>query len=37
VHAAFPRPGLYRLCGQFRTADGTVITTEFTVRAADRP
>ena len=33
VHAAFPRPGLYRLWGQFRTADGTVMTTEFTVRA----
>jgi Cu+-exporting ATPase len=36
VHAAFPRPGLYRLWGQFRTADGTVITTTFTVRAADQ-
>ena len=33
VHAAFPRPGLYRLWGQFRIADGTVVTTEFTVRA----
>jgi Cu+-exporting ATPase len=35
VHAEFPRPGLYRLWGQFRTADGTVVTTAFTVRAAD--
>jgi Cu+-exporting ATPase len=34
VHAAFPRPGLYRLWGQFRTADGDVITTTFTVRAS---
>jgi Cu+-exporting ATPase len=33
VHADFPREGLYRLWGQFRTADGHVITTEFTVRA----
>jgi Cu+-exporting ATPase len=35
VHAAFPRPGLYRLWGQFRTADGQVMTTEFTVDATD--
>jgi Cu+-exporting ATPase len=35
VHAAFPRDGLYRLWGQFRTADGTVITTTFTVEARD--
>jgi Cu+-exporting ATPase len=35
VHAAFPRPGLYRLWGQFRAADGTVITTRFTVLASD--
>jgi Cu+-exporting ATPase len=35
VHAAFPRPGLYRLWGQFRTADGSVMTTEFTVDATD--
>ena len=33
VHAAFPDAGLYRLWGQFRTADGTVITTIFTVDA----
>jgi Cu+-exporting ATPase len=37
VHAAFPRPGLYRLWGQFRFADGTVVTTQFTVLATDRP
>jgi Cu+-exporting ATPase len=37
VHAAFPRAGLYRLWGQFRTADGTVITTSFTIEAADSP
>jgi Cu+-exporting ATPase len=35
VHANFPRAGLYRLWGQFRTADGTVVTTTFTVRASD--
>src|SRR4051795_8756522 len=35
VHAAFPRPGLYRLWGQFRAADGTVITTQFTLLASD--
>ncbi len=35
VHAAFPRPGLYRIWGQFRTADGTVVTTQFTVPAVD--
>jgi Cu+-exporting ATPase len=34
VHAGFPRPGLYRLWGQFRLASGRVITTTFTVRAA---
>jgi Cu+-exporting ATPase len=34
VHVAFPRTGLYRLWGQFRTADGTVLTTAFTVRAS---
>ena len=33
VHAAFPNAGLYRLWGQFRTADGAVITTTFTVDA----
>ncbi|HYJ75713.1 MAG TPA: heavy metal translocating P-type ATPase, partial [Kineosporiaceae bacterium] len=35
VHAAFPRAGLYRVWGQFRTADGTVITTTFTVDARE--
>jgi Cu+-exporting ATPase len=35
VHAAFPRAGLYRLWGQFRAADGHVITTTFTVDAAE--
>ncbi|MEV1286156.1 heavy metal translocating P-type ATPase [Micromonospora sp. NPDC049679] len=35
LHADFPRPGLYRLWGQFRTADGRVITTTFTVKAGD--
>ncbi len=34
VHAAFPREGVYRLWGQFRKADGTVVTTTFTVRAS---
>jgi Cu+-exporting ATPase len=34
VHANFPRAGLYRLWGQFRTADGQVMTTQFTVRAS---
>jgi Cu+-exporting ATPase len=37
VHAAFPRTGLYRLWGQFRIADGTVITTVFTVDAGEGP
>ncbi len=32
VHADLPRPGLYRLWGQFRTAGGEVLTTTFTVR-----
>ncbi|GAA2340849.1 heavy metal translocating P-type ATPase [Dactylosporangium salmoneum] len=35
LHATFPRPGLYRMWGQFRTADGRVITTTFTVEARD--
>jgi Cu+-exporting ATPase len=34
VHAEFPTPGVYRLWGQFRTADGQVLTVPFTVRAA---
>ena len=29
-----PRSRLYRLWGQFRTADGTLLTTQFTVRAS---
>ncbi len=33
VHTDLPRPGLYRLWGQFRTADGHVITSTFTVQA----
>jgi P-type Cu+ transporter len=33
VHAEFDTPGLYRLWGQFRLADGTVITAPFTVEA----
>jgi len=35
LHADFPQPGLYRLWGQFRLADGRVITTRFTVDAQD--
>jgi len=34
VHAHFDRPGLYRLWGQFRLADGRVITAPFTVRTS---
>ncbi len=34
VHAAIPAAGRYRLWGQFRTGDGTVIATTFTVDAA---
>ncbi|GIH72535.1 heavy metal translocating P-type ATPase [Sphaerimonospora thailandensis] len=33
LHADFPRAGLYRLWGQFRTASGHVITAPFTVEA----
>jgi P-type Cu+ transporter len=33
VHAEFATPGLYRLWGQFRTADGAVLTVPFTVQA----
>ncbi|WP_055479757.1 heavy metal translocating P-type ATPase [Sphaerimonospora mesophila] len=33
LHADFPRAGLYRLWGQFRTPNGHVITTTFTVEA----
>jgi Cu+-exporting ATPase len=32
VHADLPRPGRYRLWGQFRDAAGVVRTTAFTVR-----
>jgi hypothetical protein len=35
LHADFPRPGLYRLWGQFRTTGGEVITTTFTLRPGD--
>jgi Cu+-exporting ATPase len=33
VHATFPAPGTYRLWGQFRLANGVVVTTPFTVQA----
>jgi Cu+-exporting ATPase len=33
LHVDLPSPGLYRLWGQFRTADGRVLTTVFTVVA----
>jgi P-type Cu+ transporter len=33
VHATFSTPGLYQLWGQFRLADGRVLTTPFTVNA----
>jgi Cu+-exporting ATPase len=32
-HHRFAAPGLYKLWGQFRTADGQVITADFVVRA----
>jgi P-type Cu+ transporter len=34
VHAEFATPGVYRLWGQFRLADGSVLTVPFTVRAS---
>jgi Cu+-exporting ATPase len=34
VHAEFETPGVYRLWGQFRLADGEVITVPFTVEAS---
>ena len=34
VHAEFDTPGVYRLWGQFRQADGDVITAPFTVEAS---
>ena len=33
VHADFPTAGSYRLWGQFRLAEGNVITVPFTVQA----
>ncbi|MBX6381871.1 MAG: copper-translocating P-type ATPase [Microbispora sp.] len=33
LHARFPRPGLYRMWGQFRDPRGRVLTTAFTVEA----
>ncbi|HSF97568.1 MAG TPA: heavy metal translocating P-type ATPase [Ornithinibacter sp.] len=33
VHAEFDSPGLYRMWGQFRLADGDVVTVPFTVQA----
>jgi P-type Cu+ transporter len=33
-HFSFPRPGRYQLWGQFRTADGGVLTVPFTIDAA---
>jgi Cu+-exporting ATPase len=33
-HVAFPTSGTYQLWGQFRLADGTVITVPFTVNAS---
>ncbi len=35
VHAELPRAGMYRLWGQFKDADGRVLTTTFTVQAQD--
>lgn len=34
VHAEFDTPGVYQLWGQFRLADGSVITVPFTVEAS---
>jgi Cu+-exporting ATPase len=34
VHAEFESPGLYRMWGQFRLADGDVVTVPFTVQAS---
>jgi len=34
VHAELPTAGTYRLWGQFRLADGRVITAPFTVTAS---
>ena len=32
VHHTFPSPGLYKLWGQFKNADGDVMTADFVVR-----
>ena len=32
-HHTFPRPGLYKVWGQFQTGDGRVVTADFVVRA----
>ena len=34
VHAEFDTPGVYQLWGQFRLADGDVVTVPFTVQAS---
>ena len=34
VHAEFASPGVYQLWGQFRLADGDVITVPFTLEAS---
>ena len=34
MHAEFDTPGAYQLWGQFRTADGDVLTVPFTVEAS---
>jgi Cu+-exporting ATPase len=34
VHPEFDTPGVYRLWGQFRLADGDVVTAPFTVEAS---
>jgi P-type Cu+ transporter len=34
VHAEFDTPGVYQLWGQFRTADGDVVTVPFTIEAS---
>jgi len=33
-HHRFAAPGLYKLWGQFQTADGQVLTVDFVVRAS---
>ena len=34
LHYRFPAPGLYKVWGQFQTADGRVLTADFVVRAS---